>query len=66
MWVHYSLALTPKDNHHDSHTLDGKNIVAFYLEVCGFKVYNLGKDVPPSVFVDEAEAKGAENKRVKR
>ncbi len=38
----------------------GKNIVAFYLEVCGFKVYNLGKDVPPSVFVDEAEAKGAD------
>lgn len=38
----------------------GKNIVAFYLEVCGFKVYNLGKDVPPSVFADEAEAKGAD------
>ncbi len=38
----------------------GKNIVAFYLEVCGFKVYNLGKDVPPHVFVDEAEAKKAD------
>jgi corrinoid protein of di/trimethylamine methyltransferase len=37
----------------------GKSIVAFYLEVSGFKVYDLGKDVPPSVFVDEAEAKGA-------
>jgi len=38
----------------------GKNIVAFYLEVCGFKVYNLGKDVPPSVFVEQAEEKGAD------
>ena len=38
----------------------GKNIVAFYLEVSGFKVYNLGKDVPAHVFVDEAEAKGAD------
>lgn len=37
----------------------GKSIVAFYLEVSGFKVYDLGRDVPPSVFVDEADAKGA-------
>jgi corrinoid protein of di/trimethylamine methyltransferase len=38
----------------------GKNIVAFYLEVSGFKVYNLGKDVPPRTFVDQAEAQGAD------
>jgi 5-methyltetrahydrofolate--homocysteine methyltransferase len=38
----------------------GKNIVAFYLEVSGFKVYDLGSEVPPYVFVEQAEEKGAD------
>ena len=38
----------------------GKNIVAFYLEVSGFKVYNLGSEVPPYKFVEQAEEKGAD------
>lgn len=38
----------------------GKNIVAFYLDVSGFKVYDLGKDTPPYVFAEQAEEKGAD------
>jgi len=38
----------------------GKNIVAFYLDVSGFKIHNLGRDVSPQTFVDEAEANGAD------
>ena len=38
----------------------GKNIVAFYLSVSGFKVHDLGSEVPPYVFVEEAEKKQAD------
>ena len=38
----------------------GKNIVAFYLDVSGFEVYDLGSEVPPYVFVEQAEEKGAD------
>jgi 5-methyltetrahydrofolate--homocysteine methyltransferase len=38
----------------------GKIIVAFYLDVSGFKVYDLGRDIPPQVFVEQAEEKGAD------
>ena len=30
----------------------GKNIVSFMLDINGFKVINLGEDVPPSKFID--------------
>lgn len=43
----------------DVHDL-GKKIVAFYLDVSGFKVYDLGKDVPIYTFVQQAEEKGAD------
>jgi len=33
----------------------GKNIVAAMLTASGFEVYDLGKDVPPSRFLEEAE-----------
>jgi len=33
----------------------GKDIVAMLLKVAGFEVYNLGKDVPDSTFLEEAE-----------
>lgn len=38
----------------------GKTIVAFYLDVCGFKVYDLGAEVPIYTFVEQAEAKEAD------
>lgn len=38
----------------------GKNIVAFYLDVSGFKVYDLGTEVPIYTFVEQAEEKGAD------
>ncbi len=38
----------------------GKTIVAFYLDVCGFKVYDLGTEVPIYTFVEQAEAKEAD------
>jgi len=38
----------------------GKNIVAFYLDVHGFKVYDLGTEVPSYTFVEQAEEKGAD------
>lgn len=38
----------------------GKTIVAFYLDVCGFKVYDLGTEVPIYTFVEQAEEKGAD------
>lgn len=43
----------------DVHSI-GKNIVALYLDVCGFKVYDLGTEVPTYTFVDQAEEKGAD------
>lgn len=38
----------------------GKTIVAFYLDVGGFKVYDLGTEVPIYTFVEQAEEKGAD------
>lgn len=37
----------------DTHDI-GKNLVRIMLEVSGFKVYDLGRDVPPRQFVDKA------------
>lgn len=33
----------------------GKNLVAMFLEGAGFEVYNLGRDVPASKFVEKAK-----------
>lgn len=38
----------------------GKNIVASMLLAAGFKVYDLGKDVPPRTFIQKAEEIGAD------
>jgi corrinoid protein of di/trimethylamine methyltransferase len=38
----------------------GKNIVAIYLEALGFTVHDLGKDIPITTFVDQAEEKKAD------
>ena len=38
----------------------GKNMVAFLLRANGFNVFDLGKDVSPKSFVDEAEKIGAD------
>ena len=38
----------------------GKNIVAFLLEVNGFDVYDVGKEVSPIEFIERAEAVDAE------
>ncbi len=38
----------------------GKNIVKTLLENYGFKVFDLGRDVPPEVIVDKAIAEGAQ------
>lgn len=38
----------------------GKNIVSFYLDVSGFKVYDLGSEVPIYTFVEQAEEKQAD------
>jgi 5-methyltetrahydrofolate--homocysteine methyltransferase len=43
----------------DVHDL-GKNIVAFFLEVSGFKVYDLGIDLPVETFMKKAEEKQAD------
>lgn len=37
----------------------GKNIVTFLLEANGFKVYDLGVDVPPEKFVEKIRETGA-------
>lgn len=37
----------------------GKNLVSIMLKGAGFDVIDLGKDVPPERFVDEAEKNGA-------
>lgn len=37
----------------------GKNIVATLLENYGFKVYDLGRDVPPEIVVEAARERGA-------
>ncbi len=38
----------------DVHDL-GKNIVAGVLQACGYDVIDLGRNVPPSVFIEEAK-----------
>ncbi len=43
----------------DTHDI-GKNIVKLMLEVAGFNMIDLGKDVPVEKFVDEAVAKDAQ------
>ncbi|MDR2051881.1 MAG: corrinoid protein [Treponema sp.] len=43
----------------DTHDI-GKNLVKIMLEASGFEILDLGRDVPPQVFVDKAEAIGAE------
>lgn len=45
--------------HGDVHDI-GKNIVAFYLDVSGFTVYDLGSEVSIHTFVDKAEEKQAD------
>jgi methanogenic corrinoid protein MtbC1 len=37
----------------------GKNIVCFLLEANGFKVYDLGVDIPPAKFVEKIKETGA-------
>ena len=43
----------------DTHDI-GKNIVGLFLESAGFEVYNLGRDVAPEIFVEEALKKEAD------
>jgi dimethylamine corrinoid protein len=38
----------------DTHDI-GKNLVKIMLEASGFEVYDLGRDIPPSQFVDKAQ-----------
>jgi corrinoid protein of di/trimethylamine methyltransferase len=44
---------------HDVHDI-GKTIVATFLEVNGFEVHDLGRDVPPRAFVEKARAVSAD------
>ena len=37
----------------------GKNLFKIMLETCGFEVIDLGKDVPPSVFIETVKKGGA-------
>ncbi len=37
----------------------GKNLFKIMLETCGFEVLDLGKDVPPSVFIETVKKEGA-------
>jgi len=43
----------------DTHDI-GKNLVKVMLDAAGFEVHDLGRDVPPQVFVDTAIAEGAD------
>jgi corrinoid protein of di/trimethylamine methyltransferase len=43
----------------DTHDI-GKNLVKIMLEASGFEILDLGRDVPPQIFVDKAEEIGAE------
>lgn len=43
----------------DTHDI-GKNIVALFLESAGFEVINLGRDVSPDCFIEEAVAHHAD------
>lgn len=42
----------------DTHDI-GKNLVKIMLETSGFEVFDLGRDIPPQVFVDKAKEVGA-------
>jgi corrinoid protein of di/trimethylamine methyltransferase len=42
----------------DTHDI-GKNLVKIMLETAGFEVVDLGRDVPPATFVEQAESAGA-------
>ncbi len=42
----------------DTHDI-GKNLVKIMLEAAGFEVYDLGRDVAPSKFIEQAEEVGA-------
>ena len=42
----------------DTHDI-GKNLVKIMLESAGFEMYDLGRDVPPAKFVEEAKRVGA-------
>ena len=42
----------------DTHDI-GKNLVKVMLETAGFEVVDLGRDVPPAIFVERATAAGA-------
>lgn len=42
----------------DTHDI-GKNLVKIMLESAGFELYDLGRDVPPAKFVEEAKEVGA-------
>ena len=43
----------------DTHDI-GKNLVKVMLDAAGFEVHDLGRDVPPQVFVDTAIAENAD------
>jgi corrinoid protein of di/trimethylamine methyltransferase len=43
----------------DTHDI-GKNLVKVMLDAAGFEVHDLGRDVPPQVFVDTAIAESAD------
>ena len=43
----------------DTHDI-GKNLVALLEEVAGYKIVDLGRDVPPGALVDKAEEVGAD------
>lgn len=38
----------------------GKNIISSMLQANGFRVYDLGKDVPPRAYIEKAEEVGAD------
>ena len=44
---------------HDIHDI-GKNIVATFLEMNGYEVYDMGRDVSPKLFVEKAAEVGAD------
>lgn len=43
----------------DTHDI-GKNLVKLMMETSGFDVIDIGRDVPPQTFVDEAKKQGVE------
>lgn len=43
----------------DTHDI-GKNLVKIMLDAAGFEIIDLGRDIPPARFVEEAQGNGAE------